>query len=45
MLRVIVVTAICCGIVVGLGAINIFLGVLSLPIVYSLQKQFLSPDP
>lgn len=40
--RVIFVTAICIAVVVGLGFINIWLGVLSVPIMYSIQRSFLT---
>lgn len=40
--RVVIVTVICCAVVLGLGFINIWLGVLSLPIMYSIQRSFLS---
>jgi hypothetical protein len=40
--RVVIVTGICCATVLVLGAINIWIGALSLPIVYSIQKSLLT---
>lgn len=40
--RVVIVTGICCGAAVILGMINIWLGALSLPILYSIQRSLLS---
>jgi hypothetical protein len=40
--RVVIVTAICGALVVGLGFINIWLGVLALPIAYGMQRSFLT---
>jgi len=40
--RVVIVTVLCIGTVIALGSINIWLGVLSMPILYSIQKSLLS---